>query len=124
MTETSHLLTMHEFARRLGVSARRARALAASGRVEGAVKVGRDWLIPASARVVPGTRGPRSRAAEGETRLVLAERGRGQALKRRRQKRFRKLAAGSPQVRGAAAFRLPREDLHFDEPDLRPDELL
>jgi hypothetical protein len=55
---------------------------------------------------------------------LLAERGRGQALKRRRQKRFRKLAAGSPQVLGTAtAFRLPREDVQFDEPDLRSDEL-
>jgi hypothetical protein len=109
----------------MGVSARRARALIASGRVEGAVKVGRDWLIPVSARVVPGSRGPRPRAAQRQTRVVLSEGGRGQALKRRRQNRFRKLAAGSPQVlRRAAVFRLPRQELHFEEPDLRSDDLL
>jgi hypothetical protein len=56
---------------------------------------------------------------------VLSERGQGQALKRRRQKRFLELATQSPRmVRGAAAFRLPRQALHFEEPDLSPDELL
>lgn len=85
--------------------------------------MGRDWLIPAAARVAPGTRGPRSRAAPRETQLVLGERG--QALKRRRQRRFRKLATQSTRmVRGAAVFRLPRQALHFEEPDLTPEELL
>ena len=123
MREAPTLLTIGEFARRLGVTARRARALAASGRVEGAVKVGRDWLIPAATRVAPGTRGPRSRAAGGATQLVLGEHGQG--LKRRRQQRFRALATRSPRVvRAAAVFRLPHEALHFEEPDLSPDELL
>jgi len=117
-------VAISEFARRLGVTARRARALVASGRVDGAVKIGRDWLVAASARVAPGMRGPRSRAAGGSTKLVLARRGQGQALKRGRQKRFRKLAAQSPQMaHGAAAFRLPREGLRFEEPDLSPEEL-
>ena len=84
--------------RRLGVSARRARTLAASGRVEDAAKVGRDWLIPAAARVAPGKRGPRPRAAGGATHLVLGDRGQGQALKRRRQRRFRQLATQSPRM--------------------------
>jgi hypothetical protein len=56
---------------------------------------------------------------------VLGERGQGQALKQRRQKRFRALATQSPRmVHGAAAFRLPRQALHFEEPDFSPDELL
>jgi len=125
MDDVPVLLTIRELALRLGVTARRARALAASGRVEGAVKVGRDWLIPIATRVAPGRRGPRARAAEGATQLVLGERGQGQALKRRRQRRFRELATQSPRmVRGATAFRLPRQALHFEEPDLSPDELL
>jgi len=124
MDDAPVLLTIRELARRLGVTARRARALAASGRVEGAVKVGRDWLIPTATRVAPGRRGPRPRA-EGATQLVLGESGQGQALKQRRQRRFRELATQSPHmVRGAAAFRLPRQALHFEEPDLSPDELL
>lgn len=63
--------------------------------------------------------------AAGATQLVLGERGHAQALKRRRQRRFRKLAAQSTRmVRGAAVFRLPHQALHFEEPDLSPDELL
>lgn len=109
----------------MGVSARRVRALIATGRVEGAVKVGRDWLIPVSARVVPGSRGPRPRATQRQTRVVLSEGGRGQALKRRRQKRFRRLAAGLPEMmRRAAVFRLSRKGLRFEEPDLHSDDLL
>lgn len=125
MNEAPAWLTIREFAQRLDITARRARALAASGRVEGAVKVGRDWLIPAATRVAPGTRGPRPRVAGGATQLVLGERGQGQALKRRRQRRFRKLTPQSPRmVREAAVFLLPRHALHFEEPDLTPEELL
>jgi len=117
-------LTIREFAQRLKVTARRARALAASGRVEGAVKMGRDWLIPAATRVAPGARGPRLRTIGRGTQLVLAERGQGQALKRRRQKRFRKIATQSPQAaHAAAAFRLPRETLRFEEPEVASDDL-
>src|ERR1700675_735132 len=102
------LLTIREFAGRLNVTERRARALAASGRVAGAVKIGRDWLIPASARVVPGTRGPRPSASGSTGRVVLAERGAAQALKRKRQGRSRTRAMKAPKlVASAVAFRLP-----------------
>ncbi|MFN0040774.1 MAG: helix-turn-helix domain-containing protein [Burkholderiales bacterium] len=125
MDDTLALLTVRELAQRLGVTVRRVRALAASGRVEGAVKVGRDWLIPIASRVAPGRRGPRPRTTKGATQLVLGERGQGQALKRRRQRRFQDLASQSPRMaRGAAAFLLPRQALRFEEPELTSDELL
>ena len=125
MSDPVAFLTIEELALRLGVTARRARALAASGRVVGAVKVGRDWLIPIAVRIAPGKRGPQSRAAATATQLVLDEGGRAQRLKRRRQQRFRKLGTPAPALaRAATMFRLPRESLHFEEPELRPDELL
>jgi hypothetical protein len=118
------LLTIGEFARRLGVTGRRSRALAASGRIEGAVKIGRDWLIPVGARISPGTRGPRPRAAAGTSRLVLASAGQPLALKQKRQKRFRARAARSSRLaRDAVVFRLPRETLRFKEPDLDFEDL-
>src|SRR5882672_8434052 len=118
------LLTTREFAGRLNVSERRARALAASGRVAGAVKIGRDWLIPASARLTPGTRGPRPRGSGSGVRFVLAAGGAAQALKRERQGRFRRHAVQAPELAASAvAFRLPREALHFEEPDLESDDL-
>jgi len=124
MSDAVALLTIEELALRLGVTARRARALAASGRVEGAVKVGRDWLIPVAVRIAPGKRGPQSRAAAITTQLVLGERGQAQRSKRRRQQRFRKLGIRDPELaRAATVFRLPRESLRFEEPELRPDEL-
>lgn len=118
------LLTIREFAGRLNVTERRARALAASGRVEGAVKIGRDWLIPALARVAPGTRGPRPGGSRTGGHVVLAARGAAQALKRKRQGRFRSRAMQTPELAASAvAFRLPREAFHFEEPDLDSDDL-
>ncbi len=63
-------VTVQEAARRLGVSERRLRQLAQDGRVQGATKVGAEWLIPTPVEVVPGTRGPvgvagRAAAVEG-----------------------------------------------------------
>jgi excisionase family DNA binding protein len=40
----------------LGVSERRLRILCAQGRVQGATKVGRDWLIPKPIVVAPAAR--------------------------------------------------------------------
>lgn len=119
------LLSSREFAASLGVTERRTRALAASGRVAGAVKIGRDWLIPASARVAAGSRGPPSRASRGMTRAVLSASGKSQALKRERQRRFRRRATRSPPLAaGAVAFRLPREAVRFREPELEAEDLL
>jgi hypothetical protein len=118
------ILTIREFAGRLNVSDRRARVLAASGRVAGAVKIGRDWLIPASARVAPGSRGPRPSGSGSGERVVLDAGGAAQALKRKRQGRFRRHAMRAPELAASAvAFRLPREALHFEEPDLESDDL-
>jgi hypothetical protein len=125
MSNAVAFLTIEELALRLGVTARRARALAASGRVEGAMKVGRDWLIPVAVRIAPGKRGPQAQAAATTTQLVLSERGQAQRSKRRRQQRFRKLGIRAPALaRAATMFRLPRESLRFEEPELRADELL
>ena len=123
--DTPILLTIREFAGRLNVTERRARVLAASGRVAGAVKIGRDWLIPASARVAPGTRGPQLSGSGRGGRVVLAAHGAALALKRKRQARFRKRAMQAPKLAASAVvFRLPREALHFEEPDLESDDLL
>ena len=51
-------VTVREAARRLGVSERRLRQLAQDGRVQGATKVGAEWLIPTPVEIVPGRRGP------------------------------------------------------------------
>ena len=121
---TPIFLSIREFAARLGVTERRARAIAASGRVAGAVKIGRDWLIPESARVLPGARGPRLRASESRSRVVLSVGGAAQALKRQRQRRFRRRAMQAPELAaGAVAFPLPREALRFEEPDFASEEL-
>lgn len=57
MQIADRLLTIPEAATELGVSAQRVRRLAARGRIVGAVKCGRDWLIPAPVRVTPGKPG-------------------------------------------------------------------
>ena len=124
MRATKTHFTSHEAARHLGVTARRARALAASGRIAGAVKIGRDWLIPVSARVTPGTRGPSLRSATDPTVVVLAPRGKNQALKQARQRRFRKSAAIATRLaHSAVVFRLPRSSVRFAEPDLEGEDL-
>ena len=63
-------VTVREAARRLGVSERRLRQLAQDGRVQGATKVGAEWLIPTPVEIVRGKRGPvgvagRAAALEG-----------------------------------------------------------
>lgn len=50
-----------EIAHQWGVSAKRVRQLCQAGRVPGAQKIGRDWVIPADAAVTPGSRGPQRR---------------------------------------------------------------
>ena len=51
-------LTARHAAAELGVSERRVRQLAGEGRVCGAVKHGKEWLIPSPVEVIPGSRGP------------------------------------------------------------------
>lgn len=51
--------TCTEAAQELGLSARRIRALCEQGRVHGAIKVGRDWLIPRPIRIEPARKGPK-----------------------------------------------------------------
>ncbi|MGH8469366.1 MAG: helix-turn-helix domain-containing protein [Gammaproteobacteria bacterium] len=48
-----NLLTVPEAAQRLGVTRQWVLALCAQGRVRGAKKIGRQWLIPAGAKVDP-----------------------------------------------------------------------
>jgi|GEM_PF-2392177 hypothetical protein len=63
MAQSDEMLTSAEFAALRRVSARRIRALASGGRVAGARKWGRDWLIPVQAKISAGTRGPASNAS-------------------------------------------------------------
>lgn len=50
----SKLINTEQAAAVLGISKRRIQALAAQGRVSGAVKVGRDWVFPADLQILPG----------------------------------------------------------------------
>ena len=52
-------LSVAEYARRRGVTPARVRQLLMEGRLPEAQKIGRDWFIPATARPVPGRRGPK-----------------------------------------------------------------
>lgn len=52
-------LTTTEYAHRLGINPSRVRQLLAEGRIPGARKHGRDWLIPADARPTEAEMGPR-----------------------------------------------------------------
>ena len=63
MVQPDEMLTSAEFAALQRVSARRIRALASGGRIAGARKRGRDWLIPTQAKIAAGTRGPASNAS-------------------------------------------------------------
>lgn len=42
--------TVNETAARWGISPRRVRVILNSGRVAGAIKVGRDWVVPSDAK--------------------------------------------------------------------------
>ncbi|MEO8006387.1 MAG: hypothetical protein ABI771_15840 [Betaproteobacteria bacterium] len=68
MTAHVELLTSTLFGELHHVSARRVRALASTGRIAGALKHGRDWLIPAQADVAAGNRGPLSNSARKQQR--------------------------------------------------------
>ncbi len=50
-------LTADLAARELGVSGARVRKLLAEGRIRGARKIGRDWVVPTPVQVVPAARG-------------------------------------------------------------------
>lgn len=52
-------LTTRQAAAALSLHPSRIRRLLADGRIEGAVKHGRDWVIPAPVRVLPPKRGER-----------------------------------------------------------------
>jgi len=54
------IATVAEAAAELGVSERRVRTLCSEGRIVGARRVGRDWVIPRPIRVLPRERGPRA----------------------------------------------------------------
>ena len=54
------IATVAEAAAELGVSERRVRTLCSEGRIVGARRVGRDWVIPRPIRVLPATKGPRA----------------------------------------------------------------
>ena len=47
------ILPVAKFAARIGVSPARVRQLCAVGRVAGARKVGKIWVVPADARIIP-----------------------------------------------------------------------
>lgn len=61
MAETKDFLSTSEYAAKLGVTPMRVRRLCQDGRIPGAKKIGRDWVIPAGARPIPGTKGPAAR---------------------------------------------------------------
>ena len=51
-------VTIQEAASRLGISEQRVRKLAAQGRIRGAVRHGKSWVIPDPIELKPGRRGP------------------------------------------------------------------
>lgn len=60
-------LTAEQAAEILGVTPRRVRTLCRAGRIVGARKIGRDWIIPNPPSVVPARRGPKSERWEEHT---------------------------------------------------------
>lgn len=50
------LITVSSASAELGVCVQRVRALCSQGRVRGAYKLGRAWLIPSPVRVRPGSK--------------------------------------------------------------------
>lgn len=55
-------LSSNDVAERLGISRQRVLQLAKQGRIEGAKKVGRDWVFEEPVSLLPGERGPKSTA--------------------------------------------------------------
>lgn len=66
MADMAHYLTVAEVAAALGVSTGRVRQLLGQGRIYGARKLGRDWMIPAPVRVKTWTV-PESHAIKPDT---------------------------------------------------------
>ncbi len=64
---TSHLISLTEAAQEAGLSSARLRLLAAQGRLLGARKIGRSWVVPAPVRILPSAsgRGPKPGASAG-----------------------------------------------------------
>lgn len=56
-------LTTIEAGQRLGITPARIRQLCQAGRIVGAQKVGRDWVIPDPPQVEPGSHGSTPRPA-------------------------------------------------------------
>lgn len=56
-------INVEEAAARLGVVTSRVTAMCRAGKIIGAEKIGRDWVIPAKLKLIPGKRGPARRAA-------------------------------------------------------------
>ncbi len=59
------LLNSKEASHELGVNTSRVVQLVLAGRITGARKIGRDWIIPSPIRVTPGSRGPKMRIKRG-----------------------------------------------------------
>lgn len=59
LTGMGHAWTTVEAAEHWGLTPVRVRQLCQAGRIPGAQKVGRDWIIPPNAEVSPGSRGPK-----------------------------------------------------------------
>jgi hypothetical protein len=53
-----------EAAASIGVTQRRLQALCGQGRIGGAQRIGRTWVLPASFRIYAGKRGPKLRRNE------------------------------------------------------------
>jgi len=60
------LLNSKEAAHELGVNTSRVVQLLLAGRIRGARKIGRDWIIPSPIKVKPGSRGPAMRFERGK----------------------------------------------------------
>lgn len=69
------LLTAEQAARELNISPRRMRQLLRDGRVEGARRVGRSWMIPTALTVDPGSRGPAAQRSRGRQWVFNNRRG-------------------------------------------------
>ena len=67
-SDVPRLVTTEVAAEELGISIRRLQELLAQGRVKGAQKARRDWLIPVPVEIVPGKRGPAGVAGERPSR--------------------------------------------------------
>ena len=60
------LVSGKQAASELGVSHRRIQRLCQDGRIKGALKVARDWIIPSPVKVVSGTKGPKMRYLQAD----------------------------------------------------------